>query len=113
MKDALLALAIFVTALVFATVTQAETATQPRLAVPAQNCAARAAVIHRLETRYGESRRSVGMAANQALVEVFANDGTGSWSILVTTATGRTCLVASGMSFETLAAVPVDRGEPA
>ena len=63
-------------------------------------CAPRPVVIERLARGYGETRRSVGLAANNALVEVFASDQSGSWTIISTAPGGLTCLVASGQSFE-------------
>ncbi len=74
----------------------------------AGQCGPRAAVVAHLAAKYGETRRSVGMAANSTLMEVFASTATGSWTITVTTAGGMTCLVASGESFE-----PVDEPAPA
>lgn len=64
------------------------------------NCAPRDAVIERLSEGYGETRQSIGLGANNAMVEVFASDETGSWTITVTAPGGLTCLVASGQSFE-------------
>ncbi|MCZ4354217.1 hypothetical protein O4H61_17005 [Roseovarius aestuarii] len=68
-------------------------------------CAPRAIVVERLASSYGETRQSIGLGANNALIEVFASDATGSWTITVTSATGITCLMASGQAFETLAKV--------
>ncbi|MEO0370739.1 MAG: hypothetical protein AAF231_04705 [Pseudomonadota bacterium] len=74
----------------------------------AQNCAPREVVIERLADRYGESRQSVGLGSNNAVVEVFASQETGTWTITVTSVNGLTCMVASGQSFETLTeAVPL------
>lgn len=67
-----------------------------------RHCAPRDAVVERLAEDYGESRKSVGLGANNAVVEVFASEETGTWTITVTTPNGLTCLVASGQSFETL-----------
>lgn len=73
-----------------------------------RNCAPREAVVERLSSGYGESRQSMGLGANNQVVEVFANTGTGSWTITVTMPNGLTCLVASGQAFEELAeALPV------
>lgn len=96
MKTHLLALSVGVVALILSVTS---------LRAQPTNCGQRDQVIERLTSRYGESRQSIGMAANQSLVEVYANEGTGSWSITVTLPTGITCLVASGMSFEALAVV--------
>lgn len=68
-----------------------------------RNCAPRAMVVERLADKYGESRQSIGIGAQGAVVEVFASQDTGSWTITVTSTNGMTCLVASGQSFETLA----------
>lgn len=68
-----------------------------------RNCAPRPMVLERLTNSYGETRQSIGLGANNAVVEVFASAETGSWTITVTMPDGMTCLVASGRSFETLA----------
>ena len=91
MKLHLLALSVAMGAMLVATSARAQ----------ANNCADRAYVVDQLSTKYGESRQSVGVAANNSVVEVYANGGTGSWSIVITMPNGQACLVASGMSFET------------
>ena len=64
-----------------------------------QNCAPRDAVLNRLAKSYGEIQQSQGLGANNAIIEVFASDTTGSWTIAVTMPSGLTCLVASGQAF--------------
>ena len=66
------------------------------------NCAMRQHVIARLATAYGETRQSIGLGANNQVVEVFASLETGTWTITVTTPNGLTCLVASGQAYEPL-----------
>ena len=74
----------------------------------ARNCAVRDKVVDRLAQGYGETRQSIGLGTNNAVIEVFASDETGSWTITVTTTSGVTCIVASGQAFETLAeAMPI------
>ena len=68
-----------------------------------RNCAPRDTVVERLASKYGESRQSMGLGANNAVIEVFASADTGSWTITVTSPAGVTCLVASGQHFEELA----------
>lgn len=76
----------------------------PAAAQSAQNkCAPREIVVQRLAEKYGESRQSIGMGQRGMLMETFASDKTGSWTITVTTPQGMTCLVASGQSYEALA----------
>ena len=65
-----------------------------------RNCEPREAVAERLADRYGETRQSVGLGANGAMVETWASAESGSWTITVTMPTGITCLVASGQNFE-------------
>lgn len=67
------------------------------------NCAPREMVVERLAQKYGETRRSVGLAPNNAVVEVFASEETGSWTITITSVQGLTCLVAAGQAYEALA----------
>ena len=74
----------------------------PAIAQQNRNCAPRDAVVERLAESYGETRQSIGLGANNAVVEVFASDETGSWTITVTMPNGVTCLVASGQAFESL-----------
>ncbi len=78
-----------------------------------RRCADRARVIERLGSVYGESRQSIGLAANNAVVEVFASIETGTWTITVTTPQGMTCLVASGQSFEATPEDLLPTGAPA
>ena len=59
-------------------------------------------VIERLAATYGETRQSIGLGANNQVIEVFASLKTGTWTITVTTPNGLTCLVASGQAYEAL-----------
>lgn len=75
-------------------------ATQHAFAQQARNCAPRDSVLERLSSRYGESRQSVGLASNNAVIETFASLETGTWTIVVTLNNGMTCLMAAGQGFE-------------
>ncbi len=68
-----------------------------------RNCATRADVLNRLAGTYGETRKGVGIARQGAVMELFASDETGSWTITVTLPDGMTCLVASGQAYEQIA----------
>lgn len=63
-------------------------------------CADRDRVASRLTTNYGETVRSMGLGANNGVMEVWASDETGTWTITVTMPNGQTCLIASGQAFE-------------
>ena len=69
---------------------------------PAQNhnCAARAIVIDRLQSAYGESRQSIAMDGSGRMVETWANRATGSWTLTFTSPSGMTCLATSGESYD-------------
>ncbi len=66
----------------------------------ARNCAPRDEVIKRLTETYGETRQGIGIARQGAVMELFASDQSGSWTITVTLPNGMTCLVASGQAYE-------------
>ena len=68
-----------------------------------RNCAPRETVVERLAEGYGESRQSIGLGANNQVIEVFASGETGTWTITVTLPNGMTCLIASGQAYEALA----------
>jgi hypothetical protein len=63
-------------------------------------CGDRARIVERLADGYGETRQSIGLGTNNQVVEVFASEETGTWTITVTRPDGKTCLVASGQAFE-------------
>ncbi len=65
-------------------------------------CGEREAIVAQLERKYGETRRSFGLQQGRAVVEVYASEKTGSWTILVTDTAGKSCLMATGEAFETL-----------
>ena len=65
-----------------------------------RNCGPRDGIIDRLAERYGEARQSIGLGAQNQVVEVYASTETGTWTILVRGSNGMTCMVASGQAFE-------------
>lgn len=65
-------------------------------------CAEREIVLQKLSNKFGETRRSMGLAANNGIVEMHASETSGTWTITVTHPNGMTCLVAAGTSFEAL-----------
>lgn len=76
-------------------------------------CAERKIVLKKLTGQYGETRRSMGLAANSGIIEMHASGETGSWTITVTHPNGMTCLVAAGTSFEAVnEELPASAGAP-
>lgn len=66
----------------------------------AQACANRDLVVARLEERYGETLQSLGLNQNNSLVEVYASEETGTWTILLTRPDGVACLIAAGQMWD-------------
>ena len=79
----------------------------------AATCGPRAQIVERLASTYGETVQSMGLGPDNGIVEVFASAESGTWTITVTTANGRMCLVASGQAYEVIAAAKTAGGEDA
>jgi hypothetical protein len=69
-------------------------------AAQAVSCSDHATMVRHLAENWGESRQSVALDAQNAMVEVFASSETGTWTLTVTRPGGPTCMVASGHAFE-------------
>lgn len=65
-----------------------------------RNCGERAKIVEQLAEKYGETPQSVGLGTNNGVVETFASDTTGTWTILMTMPNGTACLMAAGEAFE-------------
>ena len=75
------------------------------LALPAASsprCGTHEMIVTQLAERYGESRQAIALDGANQVIEVFASDATGSWTLLVTRADGQSCLLAAGQAFEML-----------
>lgn len=83
------------------------------IAHSAPQCDSREAVTALLADRYNETRRAIGIAGETAVMELFAAETTGSWSITVTLPDGRMCLMASGSNYETVTEDLPAKGAPA
>lgn len=79
----------------------------------APQCDSRETVTALLADRYGETRRAIGIAGQSAVMELFAADATGTWSITMTLPDGRMCLMASGSNYETVTDELPAGGNPA
>jgi len=68
----------------------------PATAAAQMRCGERETVIAQLRDRYGETQRSAGFQEGRGIVEIYANEDSGSWTILLTTPEGVSCLMAAG-----------------
>ncbi len=68
----------------------------------AANCALRAEVVDRLQTKYSEALTAGGLQGNrnvQTMVEVWASEKTGTFTVILTNPQGISCVVATGTDF--------------
>ncbi len=77
----------------------------------AARCGDRNTVVAYLEETWGETQRAFGIAGGRQLVELFASES-GSWTILLTSARGSTCLMAAGRGFQAVEPATLE-GDPA
>ena len=62
-------------------------------------CGERAKFIETLARQYQEAPTAIGMTSNGQIIEVLTS-AKGTWSIIITSPKGKTCLVASGDAWE-------------
>ncbi len=84
-----------------------------QIAHSAPQCDSREAVTALLADRYHETRRALGIAGQSAVMELFATEATGTWSITITLPDGRMCLMASGSNYEAVTEALPARDNPA
>ena len=66
------------------------------------HCAARDTVVDRLQSKYSESLAAGGLQGNRnvtTMVEVWASEKTGTFTVILTNAHGISCVVAAGTDF--------------
>ncbi len=76
------------------------------------NCAARDRVVQSLETSYGEVFAGGGMQNAQRIFEVWFSEEKGTWTILMTRADGKSCIMASGTNWREGNGESVPQGIP-
>ena len=77
--------------------------------IAAPQCDKRDAVLGILAEKYAEVRVAIGLGSNGGLVEVLSSKDGGTWSIIITSPKGMSCLVAAGESWQQ---IPVIKGNP-
>ena len=79
------------------------TALAASFAVPAwaqpRNCGLTENVFERLWEKYGETKQVEGYDARGMVMNVFASEATGSWTVTLSAPNGRTCAIASGQEY--------------
>lgn len=65
-------------------------------------CGSRPEILAQLEKHYSESPVAMGLDSRGRVLEVLTSPDSGTWTILVTSPDGVTCLVDAGTAFEHL-----------
>lgn len=68
----------------------------PQPATAQEACGERQTIVTRLSQEFGEVRRDVAPAGLLGFYELFASESTGTWSLLLSDMTGRSCVLAAG-----------------
>lgn len=72
-------------------------------------CLNHGAFVVALADRYGERRQMAGLNGDGTIVEIYANDATGTWTALIVQPDGMACMVAAGEGFDSsVAKLPAD-----
>ena len=83
----------------------------PAMAQRTAPCAPRDQVIIGLAERWGESRQALGIIQGEAIMEIFASEETGTFTVIITSGNGMSCLVASGDNYEVVSETLPPAGE--
>ena len=78
---------------------------------PAQ-CNTRDVIVGLLSEKYSELPVAVGLANNGGLVEVLSSSDGSTWSIIITSPKGMSCLVAAGEAWQSLSPEWKAKGDP-
>lgn len=83
------------------------------LAQGAPRCDSRETLVALLADRCNETRRAFGIAGQSAVMELFAAEAAGTWSITLTLPDGPMCLMATDTNYEAVTEDLPAKGNPA
>lgn len=84
----------------------------PALSQSALTCAPRTVFTEAMTENRGEEMIGGGLHNGQQIVEIWASEETGSFTILMTFANGSSCLIGTGTHFNLQNAIPAAEGIP-
>ena len=96
---------------VFASALMMALGAQAALAMP--HCGSRDDVVASLADQHHETHRASGLESETGLMEIWASDADGSWTILLTRPDGQTCVMATGSYWLETIKAAVPEGVPA
>jgi hypothetical protein len=76
-------------------------------AMPVSTCGEQKHVTTYLRDTFEEVPVSLGLQADGRMLQIFASEATGSWTIVSTTANGTSCIVAVGEAWQVLPTGPL------
>lgn len=62
-------------------------------------CGKHDAIVAALKSHYQENRQAIGLAATAGVVELYVSEA-GTWTMIVTTPAGQTCIAAAGKAWQ-------------
>ena len=68
-------------------------------------CAERADIAAFLDGHYSEKPSAIGQLDSKTIVEIFAAQS-GSWTLMITDVTGRSCVILSGQNWDSIPVFP-------
>ena len=75
-------------------------------------CAERDAMVTNLQNRYGEAFAGGGLQNAKSIIEVWFSEEKGTWTVLMTRADGKSCIMASGTNWRDPGDVKLPVGIP-
>jgi hypothetical protein len=76
-------------------------------AMPVSTCGEQAHVASYLRDTFEEVPVSLGLQADGRIIQIFATETTGSWTMVSTTVNGTSCIVAMGEAWQALPSGPL------
>lgn len=73
--------------------------TVPTGAAAENACAERARIVDQLKSKYDESHRASGLESDTKMVEIWTSSKSGTWTILITSTDGISCIAAAGRNW--------------
>lgn len=62
-------------------------------------CGERAQIVEQLKVKYKEAPQAVGIVSDNGVAELFVSEK-GTWTMLMTLASGKSCIIAAGHSWD-------------
>lgn len=72
----------------------------PSMAAAGQpTCGTRDSIVDQLKVKFKETHRASGLESDTKMIEIWTSETSGSWTILVTQASGVSCIAAAGRNW--------------